>query len=754
MKKQIYLPNILKMNDWPINKFLRVIFAIQIAFLGLIGLDLINIHIPILREVIASICLLFVPGILILRILKLHDLGNTETFLYSVGLSIASLMFTGFFMNMIYPLFKIFRPLSLEYLIITINIELVLLSFFAYKQDKNFSNLNFVDMGNILSYKTIILLLIPFLAIIGTYLVNMYQNNILLMLMLVIISIIAILVGFDKFITKEYYPLVLFVITLSLLFHTSLISTNIWGWDIHQEFYFANQVIQNSFWNSSFANNVNAMLSIVSLAPIISIVSNINLTWILKIIYPFLFSLTSLGLYKIFQKQTTDKIAFLSTFFFVTFYVFFIEMVSLARQEIAELFLITFVLVLISQNISEIKKAILLITFSISIAVSHYGLSYIFIIFLISIWLYPLIENYTNNIRTKILNLKSNTIKHASENEIYENKGNRNIKSTFLLLYIIFTISWYLYVAQSSPFITIIHIGNQISSNIFTDFLNPDTAQGLNILVKETTTPLRSIAKYLIISSQLLIILGFIKLVISKKYNFKKEFIILLVINLALLVAGIAVPYFASSLNTTRLYQIALIFLSPLCVIGGIWVFEIINKVARRNWQDTTNIALKVLSIFFVVMFLFNSGFIYEVTNDHPISISLSQQSVKNNNNIQDEGVFYTTLDLFKEDTFSTSWFNRNVPHGKGTIVYRDYIANSAVTAYAGTYQDHNKFLLKNTSEIEPGAFVFVAYPNLVKNVGREKSGYSFIFMNDNISYLLKNSNEIYANGGDEIYRR
>ena len=80
--------NPFQMNDWEIKKFLTVVLAIQFALWGVIGLDAMGLQIPILRQLIGFIYLTFIPGIIILRILKLHKLGNIETVLYTVGLSI------------------------------------------------------------------------------------------------------------------------------------------------------------------------------------------------------------------------------------------------------------------------------------------------------------------------------------------------------------------------------------------------------------------------------------------------------------------------------------------------------------------------------------------------------------------------------------------------------------------------------------------------------------------------------------------
>ena len=59
--------NPLQMNDLEIGKFLKVILAIQLATWGVIGLDVVGLEIPILRQLIGLIYLTFIPGILILR---------------------------------------------------------------------------------------------------------------------------------------------------------------------------------------------------------------------------------------------------------------------------------------------------------------------------------------------------------------------------------------------------------------------------------------------------------------------------------------------------------------------------------------------------------------------------------------------------------------------------------------------------------------------------------------------------------------
>jgi uncharacterized membrane protein len=79
-------------NNWEIKKCLRLSLGILLAALGLIGLAALGFDIPILRQIVGFIFLTFVPGLLILRILKIRNVGVIESLLYSVGLSAAVVM--------------------------------------------------------------------------------------------------------------------------------------------------------------------------------------------------------------------------------------------------------------------------------------------------------------------------------------------------------------------------------------------------------------------------------------------------------------------------------------------------------------------------------------------------------------------------------------------------------------------------------------------------------------------------------------
>ena len=742
------LNNPLQMNDWEIKKFLEIILVLQLAVWGAIGLDATGLQIPLFRQLLGFVYLIFVPGIIILRILKLHKLGNIETLLYTVGLSIATLMFTGLFMNTVYPLFGISGPISIVPFIITLSVVVSVLCILSYVRDKDFSDPGFIDVGNVLSPPALFLCLIPFLAVFGTYLMNFYQNNILILILIVVVGLVALLIGFDKFIHKKLYPLAVFAIAISLLYHQSLISMYVSGHDIQSEYYLCDLVKMNAIWDPTMFGNLNAMLSLVMLAPIYSIILNMELTWVFKIIYPLLFSLAPLGLYCVFQKQTDGRIAFLACFFFMSLNTSFGAMPRLARQEIAELFLVLLILLMIGTNIDKIKRSFLFIVFGISLVVSHYGLSYIYMFCLIAALLMLVLAENPNmqELKGRFLSKFGRWKEKLADNPNSLKIEDRTIHSTFVLLFVIFTLTWYMYVSSSSAFNSIVLIGDHIASSIFTDFLNPGAAEGLHRMM---TAPapglLHEINREINYLNQIFIVIGCVFVLLLKRRRekkFERDYSAFSVVNLGILFASIAVPFFASPLNMVRVYQIALIFLAPFCVIGGITVLRVISKIVRVSWTNkAVRSSLKILSVYFVIFLLYQTGFVFYVTEGQSTSISLNSTA---------EGYCFND-----QEVSGAMWLNGV----KGSSpVYADEPRWLILYTRLGPEQ-LNMFTVNNINRTRENSYIYFGTRNAVERdvalrheTGVEP-GVSSVFEYINSEYIVDSRSKIYTNGGCEIYK-
>jgi len=737
--------NPFQINDWEFKKFFKVVLTIQLAFWGAIGLDVIGLQIPILRQLIGFIYLTFIPGITILRVLKLHKLSNIETLLYTIGLSIATLMFTGLFMNTVYPPFGISGPISTTPLIITISVVVSILCALSYIRDKDFSDSSFIDVGIALSPPALFLCLVPFLSIFGAYLVNFNHNSVLLMFLIIILAIIVILIGFDKIFQVNLYPLVVFIIAVSLVYHNSLISMYLWGSDIHREYLYSNLVETNSIWDPSIANLLNSMLSIVILAPFYSILLNLDIVWLFKIIYPLIFSLISLGLYHIYQKQTDDNTAFLSCVFFLSFWIFYTEMLQLARQQIAELFLVLLILLMIDKNMNGAVRSILSIVFCISLAVSHYGLSDIYMLCLISAW-FILVLGDNPEIQKRMNNFYSKFYKYTDQKLSANSKSlkteDRTIRLSLVLLFITFAFTWYMHVSGSSAFDTLVFVGDRISGHIFIDFLNSDLSEGLGTILYKPASLLHSTTKYLHLLSQFFIFIGIITLLLKRNATkFVREYAVFSLITLMLCLASIAVPYFSSALNTSRTYQISLIFLAPFCVIGGITTFRITSLAVKASWNDLcVRSSLKVLSVFFATYLLFNSGWVYEVAKDDPASISLSPYTDRSCYNEREASGGKWLSDCTDSDS-------RVCGDLTACTLLRDWFHKENMDPQINIGILENAYIYLRSWNIDKQELLFIEAKNGLKS----PEYFSFKEIPKLVTLITAN-NKVYDNGGSQIF--
>lgn len=728
--------NPLEMNDWGIKIFFLIIILLQVSFWEVILLNILGIHIPLFEEIISIINIIFVPGILFLRTLKLHKLGSVKTFLFTIGSSVSLIMAVGFLLNIIFLQFGK-TPLTFQNIIGSMIILSIILSITAYIQDKNYSNPSFLEMHDLKSLILYFSILLLLLTIIGTCYMNYYSSNILSLICILLIPIIVLAVIFDK-VSFKLYPLLIFIISISLLFHNSLISNYIWGWDIMKEYNLANMISSQSFWDYNMPVTYNGMLSTTILGPFFKKIINLDMIWVYKIIFPLIFSFVPLGIYEITQKQTNPKIGFLSSFFFMSFYVFFIEMFQLPRQQIAELFIVLIIILFLEDQI-DFRLSILMIIFSLSIVVSHYATSYIIIFTFILAWFIVKVLKYIErNVNTKtnpiFKRLRSIKFSDNSETQV-------SLKINYILLLVCMAAFWYIYITSSANFDIFINISNHIVTNLMDDFLAPSSTQSIYLITRSGTI-IQNIEKYLNLISQFFIFVGLVCIFLNlKKCKFKVEYMAIAFAAFLVAVAGIIVPNFASTINTSRLYHITLLFLAPFCIIGGMML---VNKILRL--KDSSK-ALKIFTIFLIIFFLFNTKIVYEITDQNAPTPGLNPN--------YDYSLFneMEVIGVSRLAEFQEIKRYSDIPSQNGSKMYREtYI-----------YADGYRMLLlisfginvskipTNFNSIPTDSYLFLGTKNIKENkILIAKPPFSFNYTSSN--GLINKMDKIYDNGGSQIF--
>jgi len=278
--------------------------------------------------------LIFLPGFVILGLLKLKDIHWLDGLLYAVGLSLVFDIIVGLVLNFGLPLFGIAKPIS--------------------------------------ALPVTLAWVVATLVFVG--LIYRYGNRI----------------------TQPYYfrmswwnlsPLLIYAVSVFFIYQMTLPTANLMGSDVHLEYYYANQTIMNGYWNVSSPVPVNTCLPIVILLPVFSILTKVDAMWIFKAVQPLLFALLPLVLYRIYRMQFGHVVATLAVVFFITLPSFTMDVVQLVRQQYAMLFFALVALLLVDRRINIWVKSALAVVFGVGVIVSHYGLGMGFVgyIFLVTV---------------------------------------------------------------------------------------------------------------------------------------------------------------------------------------------------------------------------------------------------------------------------------------------------------------------------------------------------------------------------------
>jgi uncharacterized membrane protein len=674
--------------------------------------------IPIARQVLGFIYFTFLPGFIILKLLKLDELDRVETFLFSVGLSVAFLMLTGLLINESSVLLDISRPLSLLPLMLILNGFILVGGILACLRSDSVKLWEAKTLE--LHLLTLVLTGLPILSIVGAMWVNAFANNVILLFMLLAISaLFVITVVSKKLISPKLYPIVLFIIAISLLYHSSLVSNYLvaFGSDVPVEYFVFKTTQNNAYWSltNPFGDveydRIHSMLSVTILPTIYSSLLNIDSTWVFKIVSPLIFSFVPLGLYQVWTGYMGKKYAFISTFPFMAYATFYNEMLGLNRQMIAELFFVLLLLVVLNKKMRQLSKMACFIIFSFGLVTSHYGVSEVFLFFISLIFV----------------------------SLVLVKRPSRNITANMVVFFFVTMFAWYIYTSGSAVFNCLLGFGDYVYSQLG-EFFNP-AARGQTVLrglgLESPPTIWNAISRTFAYAMQFLIVIGFFGLVTKrKKSRLDNEHFAFSCVAVAFLAALILVPGLANTMNMTRFYHVLLFFLAPLCVIGAEFIVELMFK--REKEFAVSALLLIVL----VPYFLFQTGFVYEITGTQSWSLPLSKHRM--------DAVFLNFYIGYSDEcnVYGALWMSKNVDIKTSRIYADDRSLGNVLISY-GMICRTNTEVLSNVTKLSEKSNIYLSRLNVVNNVviGID------LWNTTSILQVFNFTNLVYSNGECVIYK-
>jgi uncharacterized membrane protein len=755
----------------------KIFFVIALSLILFNILSSLDINFLYLKQIFNFLFIILVPGILLMLCFKIRKLKAWEFFVYTIGLSLFFIMIAGLVINWGLPAIGLTQhPLSLPPVIICFNIFLIIIGVVAWKRNRDFKSLTIAipNLSALNSFFFIFPMLFPVLSILGAFILNNHGPNILIMIMIVLIALYVLtLRKFRGEVKSSVYPWALWMIAMALLLMVSLTSWNLsLEGDMGPEYKMFLSTDSNNLWNPlAYRHAYNSCLSITILPEIFLQLGSYSHYSIFNLLFPLLFSLISPIVFLIFKKSFSTHVSFLSAFFFITQIPFMFWLPRLARQEIAFIFFGLIMLSFFSKDIDSKNKKVLFIIFGISLIVSHYSTAYV------SLAIFFLVN---------VLDILCKKLKERKNAEkIAVNYNRTYLIGSLLLLLFSFAFLWYNQVTFTGE--GIIHLGSNSIKNM-ADLFNSDlqssstkAALSIGSLYKNLITTPEDIAEFevylrekynlpqselypvssyansklspmdkiylpwtnkteFMISSiffslivnltKLLLVLGFFYLffmLLSKKH-LEGYFLISLVC--CFLLSLITIPFFSTSYNLERLYQHIFIILSPVLVLGSFFVLKKLGISSDRK-------VFKLITIFLVIYFLFNSGFAYQAFGGEPAS------------NLNRFGTSYNEKYFSSNGVSSIEWIGENYK-GDASInldssSFQKFVA---LTGLWGVIEDN-----LYPSLIPLNSYVYLGEFNLIENKMHLSDGKKDLLLSLPSDFLEQNKNKIYNNGGSEIFR-
>jgi uncharacterized membrane protein len=694
------------------------------------------LNIPLFRDIMVFIYLSFIPGFALLKFLKLKEISVLDTILFSVGLSIAFLMFMGLIVNELYVILGYSQPLSTIPLTVAISAFTLTVFFIEYRRDLP-ENLKLgINLGGKLKDVlpvSIILFLLPLLGALGV----LYLNVFIILISYAIIAVLCVMcILFKRLIPENLFPFLIFSISITLVCQFCLTSSHMLGWDANSEYYVFRMTQINGHWG--FLNSgarlamltYDSMLSITLLPAIYSAIMNAQGEIVFKILYPFIFSLIPLTLYSIFEKQFGKLIGLLSTLFFAFTSLAFFGPVALSvnRQIVGDLFLLLSVFLLINKTIPTTKRRLLLIIFGAALAVSHYTLAYLYLAFVALIFIISRVKP----------------------------KRDDTLNTVTVLLLFVMTFSWYV-LGPNSPLISLTNTIKVTFVELTTGLLPTGVTASATFAIPQVFTVASWINLLLSGIANVFLIIGVLLITLRPKGTGISAQCRLLSIAVAIILAvAVIAPSIASILNFNRLYGITFLFLSPCFVLGGQTLLATIGKVwtkirrplKSQSASKSKNISrvLLLIAIILSAYFLSQVGFVNRTTGGEVHAYVIDFDRMKASNDIE------LKIDLYgvyipEQDASSAVWLlNHNVATA---TVYADYDSGIHVLISCGLIPYNLIFPITNTTIAEQGSFIYLGSLNIVNGVITTIAG---SFNTSEIWFLLDQNNLVYSNGNSEIW--
>ncbi|HVQ44322.1 MAG TPA: DUF2206 domain-containing protein [Candidatus Saccharimonadia bacterium] len=329
------------------------------------------------------VSLVFLPGVALLRALRITLKTISAGVLYSFGLSVLVLMVSGLVTNQALMMVGISRPLELPGIAIIwtlVTAAIIVAGVFTNPQPAKLRRWSLAGVSNLAWMFGFLTLLLPGLAALGAIRLNNGGDALVAQATL---GYAAILIVY-AFVLRRRLPdgllaWFIFVMGLSILLMTSLRGWDILGHDIEREFRVYTLAHLNGRWDIGLNRDpYNACLSITILPEMFAKLLGVSGLLVFKLILQIVFAACPAVLYVLLRQYVSRLGALAGCMLFISYPTFVNDSAMLTRQGVAYLFF-ALALLVISNKTQKKRYRRLFLLCALGAVLSHYSTAYMFV---------------------------------------------------------------------------------------------------------------------------------------------------------------------------------------------------------------------------------------------------------------------------------------------------------------------------------------------------------------------------------------
>ena len=581
----------------------------------------------------------FIPGILILLNRRKSPLSNHDLVLI-IPISLMWVMSIAPLVQILWAILNYSSPVTWwTTALISMLLTSILWVRYSLRDSRQLCfDVRFSHASPIVLFSAFVILLI---SIAGPLIFRNNGDNTFSMLAILAVSIIP---TFFMARSKSGDMIFLYASALSLLLIPTLSSNNVSGMDIQTEYFFANSVIEKQYIDITSNYHYSTVISTQGLVPLLALWTGMPLTYVLKVLYPAIFSYCAILLYCSYDKIFNRETAYYSTLMTIFGVSFYTSMLDVVRQGFAEIFLLSAIFIMcFSDDLRMHRNRVFLVPFLISMTLAHYGINYIlypvfwcgYFFFIGLRLLVPIdFEDQLESVYTGTQDDVSTdggdelSIFTISEDLLLDEEGLYSLEelqnlvrdlNPLLNLYhlitgTVFLVAWHSFAGGGSVIESVISyligILDRIEQfGIMGAFTRAQPTQ----FVTAELEPLHELTKYLYMLIMLLSLPSLFLSIREEPKRPSRNFICLSLASWVYFAVVFLVPNIAIRLNFPRVYHVLAIFVCPYSFKT---LVDLKENLGRFGFSLDDRVATLIPKALLCSLLLLSSGFLYQFTDE------------------------------------------------------------------------------------------------------------------------------------------